>query len=297
MRCCSSEMSADSIGSSAVRSAKRSPSSPSPSPIVWLSEHRRLDGVERLLDVVQLQLGRLRQLLDRRRTAELGLELLRGAPQLQPALLHVDRDPDRVGLVRDRTLTGLADPPRRIRRELEALPVVELLDRAVEADRAVLDQVEQRQAVALVALGDRDDEAQVRVRHPLLGGVVAALDPLRERDLLGGGQQLVAADLVQKELQAVGRARRRRGAKVELELRVVGLLDLDVRGREGSAEPLDGLLVEIVLDVQRLELGGGHGAALLCIVQEGGDGRVQFKGVSAQSFIRAQLFLQGVFGC
>ena len=78
---------------------------------------------------------------------------------------------------------------------------------------------------------------------------------------------------------------------------VVGLLDLDVRGHEGSAERLDGLLVEVVLDVQRLELGGGHGAALLCVVQEGGDGRVQFKGVSAQSFIRAQLFLQGVFGC
>ena len=71
------------------------------------------------------------------------------------------------------------------------------------------------------------------------------------------------------------------------------LLDLDVRGREGSAERLEGLLVEVVLDVQRLELGGGHAAALLCIVQEGGEGRVQFKGVSAQSFIRAQLILQG----
>ena len=124
---------------------------------------------------------------------------------------------------------------------------------------------------------------------------VAALDPLRERDLLGGGQELVAADLVQEELQAVGRARRRRGAKVEDELGVVAaVLDLDVRGHEGSAERLDGLLVEIVLDVQRLELRGGHGAPLLRVVHEGGDGRVQFKGVSAQSFIRAQLFLQGV---
>ena len=35
---------------------------------------------------------------------------------------------------------------------------------------------------------------------------VAALDLLREHDLLGGGQQLVAADVGEEELQAVGRA-------------------------------------------------------------------------------------------
>ena len=171
---------------------------------------RRLDGVERLLDVVLLQLGRVRELLDRRRTAVGRLELLAGAPQLQPALLDVDRNPDRVRLVRDRALAGLADPPGRVGRELEALAVVELLHRPVEADRAVLDQVEQRQAMALVALRDRDDEPQVRVRHPLLGGLVTLLDPLRERNLLGCGQERVPPDLVQEQLQAVGAAAGRR---------------------------------------------------------------------------------------
>jgi hypothetical protein len=127
--------------------------------------------------------------------------------------------------------------------------------------------------------------------------VVAALDPLRERDLLGGGQQLVAADLVQEELQAVGRARRRGRPKVELDLLVATcLLDLDVRCRKSSAKRLDGVLVEVVLDLQRLELGAGHVSALLRVVQEGGDGRVQFKGVSAQSFNRAQCSSRG-FGC
>ena len=55
-----------------------------------------------------------------------------------------------------------------------------------------------------------------------------------------------------------------------------------------------GVLVELVLELQHLELGGAHAAALLCVVQEGGEGWIQFnKGVSAQ-FIRAQQFLQGV---
>ena len=214
---------------------------------------RRLDGVERLLDVVLLQLRRVRQLLDRRRAAVRRLELLAGAPQLEPALLDVDGDPDRVGLVRDRALAGLTDPPGRVGRELEALAVVELLHRAVEADRAVLDQVEQRQAVALVALRDRDDEAQVRVRHPLLRGLVALLDPLRERDLFGRGQERVPPDLVQEELQAVGAAAGR-GAEVEPGLRVVGgrrLLDLDVGRAERSPQRLDGVLVEIVLELQQ----------------------------------------------
>ena len=56
---------------------------------------------------------------------------------------------------------GLADPPGRVGRELEALGVVELLDRPDQAEVALLDQVEQRQAGGRVGLGDRDDEAQV----------------------------------------------------------------------------------------------------------------------------------------
>ena len=210
-----------------------------------------------------------------------GLELLLGAAQLQPALLHVHRDPDRVGLVRDRALAGLADPPRRVGRELEALAVVELLDRPVEADRAVLDQVEQRQAVALIALAIETTSRRFAFVIRSFA-TIAALDPLRERDLLGGGQKLVAADLVQEELQAVGRADRR-GRRSSPSSASSAASSISTSAAASGAERLDGLLVEVVLDVQRLELGGGHVPALLCVVQEGGDGRVQFQGVSAQS--------------
>jgi hypothetical protein len=100
----------------------------------------------------------------------------------------VHRHADRAGVIRHGALHRLADPPGRVRRELEAAPPVELLDCAVQAKRALLDQVQERDAEAAVALGDRDDQAQVGLDHPPLGGGIAALDRLRERDLLGGGQ-------------------------------------------------------------------------------------------------------------
>ena len=72
---------------------------------------------------------------------------LRARPSFIAALVDVRRHADRAGLVRDRALAGLADPPGRVGRELEALAPVELLGGAVEADDPVLDQVAQRDAL------------------------------------------------------------------------------------------------------------------------------------------------------
>src|SRR5439155_19130942 len=115
--------------------------------------------------------------------------------ELLPALDDVDREADRPRLVRNRALDRLTDPPVGIGRELVAAPPVELLDRAVQAERALLDLVEEGNAEAAIALGDRDDEAQVRADHLLLGSELAALDPFRKCHLLGRAQQPVAADL------------------------------------------------------------------------------------------------------
>ena len=135
---------------------------------------------------------------------------------------HVDRDADRPPLVRDRARDRLADPPRRVGRELVAAAVVELLDRADEAERALLDQIQERQATAQIALGDRDDEAQVGLHHLLLGHQVATLDPLGESDLAVGGEQLDAADRPQVETQGVER-RLDRQVDLRLARRVRGL--------------------------------------------------------------------------
>ena len=66
------------------------------------------------------------------------------------------------------------------------------------------------QALVPVPLRDRDDEAEVRLDHRLLRPVVAALDPLRELDLLRGREQVDLADVLEEELQRVGRDLARR---------------------------------------------------------------------------------------
>ena len=67
-----------------------------------------------------------------------------------------------------------------------AAAVVEPLDRAQQADRALLDQVGQRQTVIarLEALGHVHDEPEVGLGQLLLGGEVAALDAARQPQLL-----------------------------------------------------------------------------------------------------------------
>src|SRR6185312_14424737 len=81
----------------------------------------------------------------------------------------------------------------------------ELLDGADQAERALLDEVPHREALALVAAGDRHHEAQVGVDHPLLGDEVAALDLLRQLDLLGGREQGPVARLPHQQLEGVER--------------------------------------------------------------------------------------------
>ena len=101
------------------------------------------------------------------------------------------RNADRSGLIRDRSRDRLANPPRCIRRELEALDVLELLHGANEADVPLLDQVQEAHAAADVLLGDGDDEAQVRLGQLLtsapaeLHDIALASAELAERWILG----------------------------------------------------------------------------------------------------------------
>ena len=112
------------------------------------------------------------------------LELLAHARELAAPLVDVDGEADRLRLVGDGALAGLADPPCRIGRELEPLPPVELLGRAVETDDALLHEISERNTVPGVALCVVDDKTQVRVDHAFLRPVVTALDVLRELHLL-----------------------------------------------------------------------------------------------------------------
>ena len=100
----------------------------------------------------------------------------------------MDGDADRAGLVRDRARRRLADPPRRIRGELIAALVLELLDGLHEARVALLDEIQEREAAVHVLLHDRNDEAQVGLNH-LFAGLAPTLE--RNPKLFKGFAELV----------------------------------------------------------------------------------------------------------
>src|SRR5829696_2900098 len=108
----------------------------------------------------------------------------------------MDGDPDRTSLVGYGPGDGLADPPRGVGRELEALAVVELLDGPHQPDVALLDQIEQRDAPSSIFLGFGEMG---------LGAPVASLYTPREVGLLGFGKKGCFADLVQVHLDRVPR--------------------------------------------------------------------------------------------
>src|SRR5437763_7746983 len=98
-------------------------------------------------------------------------------------------------------LDRLTDPQRPVGRELESTAPIELLYRADQAKHSLLDQVAHGQTQTLVAPCLRHHQAKVRVDHPLLGLEIAALDPLRQLDLLGRRQQGIAPRLGEELLE------------------------------------------------------------------------------------------------
>src|SRR5262249_38315012 len=138
----------------------------------------------------------------------------------------VDRQTDGAAGVGDAARDRLANPPGGIRRELEALAVVELLDGMDKAEVALLHQVEERKLRRLVLLGNRYNKSEIGLDERLRG-LVASADrhaqlslasgrkPLRRLEFLPGqhtgldrlpqsnlvvlGEQLVFTDVAQVE--------------------------------------------------------------------------------------------------
>ena len=127
--------------------------------------------------------------------------------------------------------------------------------------------------MALVLLRDRDDQPEVRVDHPVLRLLVAALDALGELDLLLRGQQRIAGHLVQEELQRIGRDDR----EVAIDVRAVHLLlaavvgDVHVVLLELLVEARDLLVTEVVRVDELLQLRDLHASRLGPVLHEGGD--------------------------
>jgi hypothetical protein len=92
----------------------------------------------------------------------------------------VDGQPDRAGLVHDRPLDALTDPPGGVRGEAESALWVEFLHRPDETEVALFDQVQQRQITVELTPRDLDHQPQVAFDHPLTCGLTAFLGQPRE---------------------------------------------------------------------------------------------------------------------
>ena len=126
-----------------------------------------------------------------------------------------------------------------------------------------------RETLVAVVLRDRDDEAQIALDHPPLGLHVPALDPLGELDLVRGGEERMAPDLAQKELEGIRRGledlrgprRRRRLPRWLLD----DLDDLDIALFELAMDELDVCRIELegvehLGNIGRLEEAGSFAA-------------------------------------
>src|SRR4051812_22974244 len=119
-------------------------------------------------------------------------ELRLGAPDGGELLTRPGRQPDHPR-VRDSVADRMLDRPHRVRREPQPAAMIEAFDGAHETDRALLDQIRERNPVARVRPGHGTDEPQVALDQPLLRGEVTAFYAPREGAFLGSGEQPVHA--------------------------------------------------------------------------------------------------------
>ena len=115
---------------------------------------------------------------------------------------HVDWQADRFGLVGERALDRLLDPPGAVGRELAAFFRVEALDGVHQADIALGNEVAQGKPVAGIVVGDFHHQPEVRLDHVGAGLVITSFDPLGEGVFLLDGEKRCPRDFPQIEFHA-----------------------------------------------------------------------------------------------
>ncbi len=112
--------------------------------------------------------------------------------------------PERPALVRQGVDDRLAHPPDGVGDELDALVGVEALGRLDQPDVALVDQVEEGQAAAAVALGVGDHEAQVGLDELLERRLVTLADLAAEDFLLFGRDPVQSRNFFEIFLERFG---------------------------------------------------------------------------------------------
>ncbi len=115
---------------------------------------------------------RLHNFLGRRFASDLLDQITCDLTDLVHRVDHVDRYANRATLVGDGPRDRLADPPGRIRAELVASSMFELVDGSHQARVSFLDQVQERQSAIAILFGDRNDQAKIAGGENAFGSLI-----------------------------------------------------------------------------------------------------------------------------
>ena len=121
-----------------------------------LQGHRILGDLHDLSHAVYRHIELFRKLLRRCLSSEFLYQLALCSHKPVDRLDHMDRDPDRSRLVRDRAGDRLTYPPGRVSAELVSLPVIKLFHGLDESEISLLDQVQKLHPASHIALCDAD---------------------------------------------------------------------------------------------------------------------------------------------
>src|SRR5205085_4109644 len=127
--------------------------------------------------------GELRKLFRTRLAVQLLPQDLRRLDDAREISRAVERNANGTPLARERGQDRLTNPPHGVRNELYALIRIELAGSGQQADVALADEIDERQAAVLIFLGDRNHETQVALHEFLQRVGIAGADLTSEIEL------------------------------------------------------------------------------------------------------------------
>src|SRR5215831_220406 len=130
--------------------------------------HSAFCDLQGIFDLLNLQSGVLRDLFWQWLAPQFDGQRLRGAHYLVENFDHMDRDTNRLALLRNGTGNGLTNPPTGVRAELKTPMIIEFVHRTHQTDIALLNEIQEGQPPVDVLLGNAHDQPQIGFDHLFL---------------------------------------------------------------------------------------------------------------------------------
>ena len=120
-----------------------------------------------------------------------------GVIELIDRLDHMYRYSDRPSLISNSTSNSLANPPCRIRRELESSIRIELIDRTKKSNIPFLHEIEESESTTHIFLCDRDHQSEIRFGKAFTCFLISLLDEATETNFLFSIDERESSNLIE----------------------------------------------------------------------------------------------------